>query len=770
MKERLFGLISILIILFVKTGFADPRAKGGELLFDVINPFSGRFNLTVSTADYAWAWDKQNSIVYLLNNYSRSLSNLQGYTFDSPKDIDDGMDSIAWGVMTFTITSLPDQNGMGVFSFTFTLDLRDEEWSHDQTKYPGSDTHFRIDQHSSKVYAAHEGVGNTEMTNNASYTIWGIWFTNNPLQTNFKVPVTLKNRIEGQYFDFGNLIANGQQINSGNSANYQFNSNNSVNVGTTEYTYQNQRNYNFKWDYSNGNITQTGNLNLYNPQFNFNIEFDPNEKSITRNFRKVYPLTIKNSLDEVGGISTNNIYFKDPITDNAYHSYSAGNGGFVKDNAFDSLDIDILPLEHQKYGAKAVSTISYNARTYQYSGGDFSTSGTDFIITGPTTKTAYYKGAQLSSQTDAIAGNGQKKIVKTSDGYLHQVYESLNKVWYERSTDNGVTWQVMNNGQAVSANGYKAKGASIDYYTSSYNNIIIIVYQQQTFWGTAINANIYENGAKKRNEILVNYYHASGDFDIFNAKPVVSINPNAQVLIAWYVDGEIINSISESGLYYKYGYIYLYYGISWYFSWYTSAPVAMSNANYITISNPTLDTYKSGVQPFQLAYERSNTIYYRTLTDNSNHINHIQEGGVQNISSGGGYTFNNNPSLIAVNGGARVVWEGKNSSTNRNIVFRDPGYYYFWSFNSTGGYYDCLNPNINRPNNYPAYFFGWSENNNGYVLNNSLSYINIKYLGINGQYMQLNNGATPGEMYATTLNTSGSPYYFTKSPSSIGSL
>ena len=764
----------MLVILLSRNLSADVKGVTGELIFHPINLGAQTFTITVTTSKYCWFWDKVATKTVLNSTYYFQRSGLTGSTaFDEPKDINGAnLGTIPWGKMSFNIQST------GGINLNFTIDLRDEDWSQNVNKYFTHDTYINIDFQGSGSAFLSQGyardVYDSEDPSQALLSslvnIWSFWSPgSNPNQSNFTIPVTLQNRIEGQTSDFGNLIANSQQINSGNPANYQFNASKSVNVGTAEYTYSSQRNYNFKWDYSN-NLSPNINSNFYNNQFNFSINYSPNTKSITRNFRKVYPLTIKNSLDEVGGISTNNIYFKDPITDNAYHSYSAGNGGFVKDNAFDSLDIDILPLEHQKYGAKAVSTISYNARTYQYSGGDFSTSGTDFIITGPTTKTAYYKGAQLSSQTDAIAGNGQKKIVKTSDGYLHQVYESLNKVWYERSTDNGVTWQVMNNGQAVSANGYKAKGASIDYYTSSYNNIIIIVYQQQTFWGTAINANIYENGAKKRNEILVNYYHASGDFDIFNAKPVVSINPNAQVLIAWYVDGEIINSISESGLYYKYGYIYLYYGISWYFSWYTSAPVAMSNANYITISNPTLDTYKSGVQPFQLAYERSNTIYYRTLTDNSNYINHIQEGGVQNISSGGGYTFNNNPSLIAVNGGARVVWEGKNSSTNRNIVFRDPGYYYFWSFNSTGGYYDCLNPNINRPNNYPAYFFGWSENNNGYVLNNSLSYINIKYLGINGQYMQLNNGATPGEMYATTLNTSGSPYYFTKSPSSIGSL
>ena len=54
------------------------------------------------------------------------------------------------------------------------------------------------------------------------------------------------------------------------------------------------------------------------------------------------------------------------------------------------------------------------------------------------------------------------------------VYESMGYVWYERSTDNGITWAIMNNGKPLSAS--KAKNPAIDYYN---NNTVGIVYQEE---------------------------------------------------------------------------------------------------------------------------------------------------------------------------------------------------------------------------------------------------------------------------------------------------
>ncbi len=380
--------------------------------------------------------------------------------------------------------------------------------------------------------------------------------------------------------------------------------------------------------------------------------------------------------------------------------------------------------------------------------------------------TANLKGTQLSSQTNANAGSGQRKFVKTSDGYLHQVYESLNKIYYERSINNGTTWEIMNGGAPVSGN---AKQPSIDFYNTATDKVVVIVYEAYSSSTVNLIAAIYKNGVSQQSYGLALYTGMiQEDVDALNCRPVVSISSDGKILIVWYNDGELTSG-PNTGLNYKYGNLYNYYGIRWMINWYTPSPVLMSSTSYFTLKNPTLSVYKSAVQPFQLAYEKDNVIYYRTLTDNVNYINHIQEGTVQNISSGSGFSFNKNPSILAWNGGSRVVWEGNNNGYKKKIIFRSPSYSYFWSFNSNGGAYDCINPNINRPDNYSTYYFSWSENNQVYMDNNTLSASNMKYLGISGQDIQLSNGATPGTMYATTLKTLTTPYYFTQS-ASLGSF
>ena len=43
---------------------------------------------------------------------------------------------------------------------------------------------------------------------------------------------------------------------------------------------------------------------------------------------------------------------------------------------------------------------------------------------------ANFKGTQLSNDVDAFNTNSQRKFVKSDDGYLQKVYQSLGHVWY----------------------------------------------------------------------------------------------------------------------------------------------------------------------------------------------------------------------------------------------------------------------------------------------------------------------------------------------------
>lgn len=84
-----------------------------------------------------------------------------------------------------------------------------------------------------------------------------------------------------------------------------------------------------------------------------------------------------------------------------------------------------------------------------------------------------YKYPHHSNQSNAYSNPGQRRFVKTPDGVKHIVYESMNKVWYEISTDGGNTWKIMNNGKPLTQNA--SKNPSMDFY----GNVVAIIFQEQ---------------------------------------------------------------------------------------------------------------------------------------------------------------------------------------------------------------------------------------------------------------------------------------------------
>ncbi|MBU1679434.1 MAG: hypothetical protein KKD86_11400, partial [Bacteroidetes bacterium] len=81
-----------------------------------------------------------------------------------------------------------------------------------------------------------------------------------------------------------------------------------------------------------------------------------------------------------------------------------------------------------------------------------------FNNSGATVK-AVLKGIGLSNNAAAFSNNSQRKTIRTPDNILHMVYESMGKSWYERSTDDGVTWELI----GALNNGRSAKNPSIDF-------------------------------------------------------------------------------------------------------------------------------------------------------------------------------------------------------------------------------------------------------------------------------------------------------------------
>ena len=248
----------------------------------------------------------------------------------------------------------------------------------------------------------------------------------------------------------------------------------------------------------------------------------------------------------------------------------------------------------------------------------------------PASVTANLKGIQLSNNQSAIVNNGQRKLVRSDNGVLHLVYESMGHVWYERSTNNGITWSLANNGNPVDRGLGKLPG--IDTYpTFTGNDNIVLVFQEAYSGNEVITVQYFQNGSLSFSNSVTNCSYSAV------ANPIIAYN-SARVLLVWY---------GGDGLYYRMCTPVISNN---YFSWYGSAtPIAGTNSqsNHPTIT-ANYELKPSGEISFHLAWDDNYTsIKYQKLTRQSNET--ILFSTLETISTGSGYTLNSNPSIASAN-------------------------------------------------------------------------------------------------------------------------
>ena len=384
------------------------------------------------------------------------------------------------------------------------------------------------------------------------------------------------------------------------------------------------------------------------------------------------------------------------------------------------------------------------------------------------TVSANYKGTQLSNTSTAFANNSQRKFIRKSTTALYAIYESMNTCWLEFSADDGNSWMILNSGypitEPVSSSPSLALVGDLLLITYIHNNNVKLAIVNTTT--NILNSNI-----------TVSEYPGC-------ATPVVYASNlgNANFLVVW-------KSTEQPGLFFR--------TVYW----------QDDNANGVTMlhffqatsqvegtdqysCSPTLVFYPGSntTRKYMLAYEQQNSgntasnIYYTSFTSANNVT---VNSTVIPISSSSGYTWNYNPSIIELNGFAKVVWIGKRvvlpqenlakvesedgttivTNYEYRTIFKDPSYYRYWSFGS-----NVNSPSINKTDNNSAYVFGWAETN-GTVTNkfadNTLS--TIRTLNTTGKYLQLCNGADKYSMFALSFTNTALPYNFTLS-NSVGSV
>ena len=264
--------------------------------------------------------------------------------------------------------------------------------------------------------------------------------------------------------------------------------------------------------------------------------------------------------------------------------------------------------------------------------------------------TAYIKGQGLSDDENAYSSNSQRKFVKSDDGYLHNVYESMGHVWYELSTDNGQSWILQNNKQPLDNGG--GENPSIDWVNinNGYKRYVVIVFQQnevgtgfpysiqaEVFGGFGLNPFLYP---KLQTQTI---YNSGYQYSHAEATPVVSIYPatnSAGLSIIWH---------TNEGLNFQYAGLGL-----------DNPPLNLINPSVLINGtdlhsiNPSLSTDKTnnpGI--FHLVFEDNNTIKYST-------VNASGQVSLQTISNGCGYANYYSPSILVMetDNVARVCWVG----------------------------------------------------------------------------------------------------------------
>jgi hypothetical protein len=249
-------------------------------------------------------------------------------------------------------------------------------------------------------------------------------------------------------------------------------------------------------------------------------------------------------------------------------------------------------VEQNSGQISAPTTQTINGKSYNFSYWNDNLSYNNPRALNPTNNeeyTAVYKYINHANTTNAFGSNSQKKIVRTTDGYLHKVYESMNKVWYEWSTNNGASWVIRNNGKPLSGN--DAKLPSIDYSGGT----VFITWQEKYDFGGIETFKIRLAYIQQPYGYLAFYDVADGFSEstqipyTFNAAPVIAWSSNdSRVIVAW----------SLYGINYRYGLLNPYETLSWYTN------VLWIEGTTSNSTNPTIAVRKDGgTTVFHLAWQ-----------------------------------------------------------------------------------------------------------------------------------------------------------------------
>ena len=388
---------------------------------------------------------------------------------------------------------------------------------------------------------------------------------------------------------------------------------------------------------------------------------------------------------------------------------------------------------------------------------------------------ANYKSVQRSDDNKAYSNNSQRKFVRTDDGWLHNVYSSMGRVFYEAKSPTG-NWQIMNGGNPIDDGPDKqAKLPSIDYayFEGSLENYnqIFIVYQEKFGSSSKVKVKYFHSisGGPTFFVYQADIAPVSGNYDEINTTPVVG-SYNGQFTVVWkngtgqlYARSGIVNlNPPNDGIQLQ-----------------NANPLNGTTSNSI---NPSIYSSKTCCTWIKkLAWEElsggSSSIKFATI------IGSQISGSIHTPSLDNGYTRNYNPSVVSFGDDAALCWiayrnyavpddPGGGSGGNNGpgdpqplgetkVFFRR---FINGSWTQPASYGNNINSvSINR-NSDNSFAFAWSEGStsmNIFVRSDNTAL--VYNTNTTGAHIQVGNFNSLNTMRLNSFKNKDLPYYFTVS-------
>ncbi|MDX9925267.1 MAG: matrixin family metalloprotease, partial [Ignavibacteriaceae bacterium] len=394
------------------------------------------------------------------------------------------------------------------------------------------------------------------------------------------------------------------------------------------------------------------------------------------------------------------------------------------------------------------------------------------------TYTALYKYNNHSNNQNGLNNNNQRKIIRTSNGHLHMVYESMGYIWYEYSTDYGSTWLLGNNNKPIGFD--EGKNPSLD----DYYGVLSVIYQGKgSGTGSTIKVASISNGVVNDTKLVATLNDTYSSTEIY---PVIAFGNDQLFAAIWRGDCADQDFGVSKALNLRTGTIsYDYTSNNYQVNVHTDQFYPASGRHIFNTDenslNPCVEFYNGDDQnpnKLHIVWQQgtSSIKYERLEFTYSNNTLNYSTYALATLSTGSGFTNNYNPSITVLSDNSPVVsWVGYRTLRDERLEKANAGTYEErivlrrgYSSGSWSSVFNKYDDEVNTPSVSSAlmgYALGWSSENGSTNKIVRSDYGNQIFTTTQvGRDVQLSNGSSHNNIRFITLNTSALPYAFYNQP------